>query len=97
MLKSAGNNSFSDLVSVYLKVNLEFLKYWRHTASFKFGFSEVQDFGNFELHPSFYGISMSQSTIFQSCWDIFLVLSKTLYPLLSTGSTHEDRKLSRHD
>ena len=24
-------------------------------------------------------------------------LSKTLYPLLNTGSTQEDRKLSRHD
>ena len=26
-----------------------------------------------------------------------LSLSKTLYPLLRTGSTQEDRKLSRHD
>ena len=24
-------------------------------------------------------------------------LSKTLYPLLSTGSNHEDRKTSRHE
>ena len=52
MLNSAGNNSFSDLISVYLKgicpLNLEF---WRHTASFKFWFSKVQDFGNSELSP----------------------------------------------
>ena len=49
-LNSAGNNSFSDLV--YLKVfNLDFLLIWRHTASFKFWFSKVQDFGNFELSP----------------------------------------------
>ena len=37
MLNSADNNSFSDLVSIYLKVfNLEFLIFWRHTTSFKF-------------------------------------------------------------
>ena len=50
MLNSAGNNSFSDLVSVYLKV-LEFLIILRHDAIFKFRFSKVQDFGNFELSP----------------------------------------------
>ena len=55
MLNSADNNSFSDLVSVYLNVfehlTWEFSIFWRHTASFKFWFSKVQDFGNFELSP----------------------------------------------
>ena len=41
MLNSAGNNSFSDLVSVYLKVFNHltwnfFYIFWRHTVSFKF-------------------------------------------------------------
>ena len=50
MLNSAGNNSFSDLVSDYLKVlKLGFFIFWGHTASFKLLFSKVQDFGNFEL------------------------------------------------
>ena len=30
---------------------MKFLIIWRHTAHFKFWFSEVQDFGNFELSP----------------------------------------------
>ena len=37
MLNSADDNSFFDLASVYLKAfKLEFLLFWRHTASFKF-------------------------------------------------------------
>ena len=40
MLNSAGNSSFCDLVLDYLKgirpINLDFLIFWRHTASFKF-------------------------------------------------------------
>ena len=56
MLNSADNNSFSDLLSVYLKVVdyltwIFFFIFWRHTESFKFRFSKVQDFGNFELSP----------------------------------------------
>ena len=55
MLNYAGyNNSFPDLVSVYLKVfdpYLEFLITWMYTASFKFWFFKVQNFSNFELSP----------------------------------------------
>ena len=43
--------------------------------------SKVQDFGNFDL----------------SSMTVLCLLSKILYPLLSTGLTQEDRKLSQYD
>ena len=58
-LNFAGNNSFSDLVSVYLKVfdhltnNFEFLIIWRHTASFtsfKFWFLKFRFLENLNFH-----------------------------------------------
>ena len=54
MLNSAGNNSFSDLVSVhlrYLTVKLGIIDIMESYSKFYFLISKVQDLRNFELSP----------------------------------------------
>ena len=59
---------------------IEIVDIYRHTASFKFWFSKVQDFGNFELSPMIIGkwpfltrawasiCSYMDISMFLSCW-----------------------------
>ena len=76
ILKSADNNSFSDLVSAFLKGVwlFNFLIFWRHTASIKFWISKVRDFGNFEISPMIYVIRNKISLA--GPFDLFLIYRK---------------------
>ena len=43
--------SWTPVFKILVRALLECLIFWRHTASFRFWFSKIQDFGNLELSP----------------------------------------------
>ena len=60
---------------------MEFLIFWRHTASFKFSFSKVQDFGNYEL--SHMNIQSNVLNTYRSRKAKFLEYKIVCFPYLS--------------